>query len=289
MKLLTIFSAILFICFCTSTSSANIYSWVDENGITHFTNYSPPPAAKMVVKDIPILHRTVPEKESVEKGDLLGEGPEIEQDLEEDKIQAKRKKAEALEEEPYPSGSYSSSVTRKHGSRNSYVSKYPPDFHRYPPEMRLLKHHPNYHYKYHLDKPYAKKHHSAYGHKRDTTSRPYGIAILVSAISTTLAHIASAFSDGRLPRLKAVPMHIITLLAEVITGGPLLGLKAVLEDVALLLAAEAVLGDEDLVLAAKAVLVEAVGGDDCCPGETRFFLGQASSKINGRNGGQVTV
>jgi hypothetical protein len=38
MKIQTIFTAILFICFCASTSSANIYSWVDENGITHFTN-----------------------------------------------------------------------------------------------------------------------------------------------------------------------------------------------------------------------------------------------------------
>ncbi len=166
MKLLAIFSSILFVCFCTSTSSANIYSWVDENGIMHFTNYSPPPGAKLVVKDIPIPRRMLSDKESAEKEDLLGEGSEIGQVLEEDKIRGKRKKGEALEEEPYSSETYYPNVSGSDGSKNSYVSKYPPGFHRYPPELHLLKHHPNYHYKYHLDKPYAKKHHSAYRHKR---------------------------------------------------------------------------------------------------------------------------
>jgi len=166
MKLLAIFSAILFVCLCASTSSADIYSWVDEHGITHFTNYSPPPAAKMVVKDIPVSRTTVPEKESLEKEDLVGEGPEIEQDLEEVKIQAKRRNAEALEEEPYSSESYYPNVNGRDGSKNSYVSKYPPGFHRFPVEMHPLKHHPNYHYKYHLDKPHAKKDPSAYRHKR---------------------------------------------------------------------------------------------------------------------------
>jgi hypothetical protein len=167
MKLLTIFSAILFICFCTSTSFANIYSWVDENGITHFTNYSRPPGSKMVVKDISISHRTVPEKETGEE-DLLGEGTEIKSDLEEDKIQAKRKKAEALEEEPYSSESGYPNVSGSDESKNSYVSEYPPGFHNRPyyPELHLIKHHPNYHYRYHLDKPYAKKHHSVFRQKR---------------------------------------------------------------------------------------------------------------------------
>lgn len=165
MNLLKIFSVILFICLCTSTSSANIYSWVDENGITHFTNYSPPPGSKMVVKDVPTPPKTGPEKESGEKEGLPGQGPAIELDLAEEKIQAKRKKAETLEKEPYSSTSYYPNVSGGDGSKNSYVSKYPPGFHRYPPDLHLLKHHPNYHYKYHLDKPYARKHYSAYRHK----------------------------------------------------------------------------------------------------------------------------
>jgi hypothetical protein len=166
MKLLAIFSAALFICFCATTSSADIYSWTDKSGITHFTNYSPPPGARIVVKDIPVSQRTLPDKETIKKEGLLGEGPEVGRDLGEDKIRSKRKKAEALEEKPYSSESYYPNVSDNDGSKNRYVSEYPPGFHRYPPDVYLLKHHPNYHYKYHLDKPYAKKHHSAYRHKR---------------------------------------------------------------------------------------------------------------------------
>ena len=166
MKLLAIFSAALFICFCTTTSSANIYSWIDENGITHFTNYSPPPGARIVVKDIPVPQRTLPDKENVEKEDMLRDGPEVGQDRKENEIQAKRKKAGALEEKPYSSESDYPNDSDSDGSKNRYVSKYPPSFHRYPPELHFLKHHPNYHYKYHLDKPHAKKHHSGYRHKR---------------------------------------------------------------------------------------------------------------------------
>jgi hypothetical protein len=162
MKLLMIFGAILFICFWASTSSANIYSWVDENGITHFTNCSPPPAARMVVKDIPISHSAVPEEESIQKEDPLAQEPELEQDLEKDKIQAKTENVEAPEIEPYSSDSSYPNVSGNDGTKNSYVSKNSPAFHRYPPELQLLKHHPNYHYKYHLDKPYAKKNYSAY-------------------------------------------------------------------------------------------------------------------------------
>jgi hypothetical protein len=120
----------------------------------------------MVLKDIPISRRTVPDKESVRKEDLPAEGPRIRQDLQEDQIQAKRKQAEALGKDPYSSGSYYPNASGSDGSKNRYASEYPPGFHRYPPELHLLKHHPNYHYKYGLDKPYAKKHHSAYGHKR---------------------------------------------------------------------------------------------------------------------------
>ena len=165
MKLLTIFGAILFICFSTSTSSADIYSWTDNNGVTHFTNYSPPPGAKLVVKDVPVSHGTVPEKETMAE-DSLGEGTEMRPDLGEDKIQGERKKVQALEEAPYSSSDAYPDANGSDESKNSYVSRYPPGFHRYPPEFHLLKHHPNYHYKYHLDKPYAKKHHSAFPHKR---------------------------------------------------------------------------------------------------------------------------
>jgi hypothetical protein len=162
MKLLAIFSTILLICLCTSTSSADIYSWTDKSGVTHFTNYSPPPGAKLIVKDIPIPRRTLTDNGRAGKADQLGN----EQELERDTIRAGRKKAEAMEEGPYPSENDYPDVRGTDPSKNRYVSEYPPGFHRYPPDVYLLKHHPNYHYKYHLDKPYAKKHYSAYGHGR---------------------------------------------------------------------------------------------------------------------------
>jgi vacuolar-type H+-ATPase subunit I/STV1 len=84
MKLLTIFTTIFLICFSTSTPSANIYSWIDENGVTHFTNYSPPPEARIVVKDIEIPRNTDTE-------------PETEQDLIEAKIESNSQLEEGLE------------------------------------------------------------------------------------------------------------------------------------------------------------------------------------------------
>jgi hypothetical protein len=166
MKLLAILGAIIFICFYTSTSSADIYSWTDESGITHFTNNSPPPAARLVLKDIPFPRRALPDKESEDKGQLLREGPEIKKDLEADKIQAKRSKDKTLEESPYSSENAYPDANGSDKSKNAYVSDYPPGFHRYPPKLQSLKHHPNYHYKYHLDKPYAKKRDSAFLRKR---------------------------------------------------------------------------------------------------------------------------
>jgi hypothetical protein len=166
MKLLAILGAIIFICFYTSTSSADIYSWTDESGITHFTNNSPPPAARLVLKDIPFPRRALPDKESEDKGQLLREGPEIKKDLEADKIQAKRSKDKTLEESPYSSENAYSDANGSDKSKNAYVSDYPPGFYRYPPKLQSLKHHPNYHYKYHLDKPYAKKRDSAFLPKR---------------------------------------------------------------------------------------------------------------------------
>ncbi|MGD8227331.1 MAG: DUF4124 domain-containing protein [Desulfobacteraceae bacterium] len=165
MKFLIVLSAVLFITFYAPLSSADIYSWVDKNGITHFTNYSPPPAARMVIKDLPTARRALPEKESEEKEGLLEEGPEIQKDLDNDRITVNRKEVETLEEAPYSSESDYLNGSDSDGSKNSYVSKYPIGFHRFPPELQRLKHHPNFHNKLHLRKFQKKKHHSAYRHK----------------------------------------------------------------------------------------------------------------------------
>jgi len=51
-----IFSASIFFCCVYSTASADIYSWIDENGIRHFTNYAPPPQAKIILKTEELPH-----------------------------------------------------------------------------------------------------------------------------------------------------------------------------------------------------------------------------------------
>jgi hypothetical protein len=170
MKLLAIFGAIIFICFCTSTSSADIYSWVDKSGVTHFTNYSPPPMAKLIIKDAPVSSSMVPEKETVAE-DSLEERTEIRPDLEKDKIQVERKKVQALGETPYSSESDYPNVNYSDESKNSYVSRYPVGFRRYPPELRLLRHHPNYHFRYHLDKPYIERNKSTL-HRKQHYNKP---------------------------------------------------------------------------------------------------------------------
>jgi hypothetical protein len=160
MKLLIILCPIFFICFFTSMSSADIYSWTDKGGVRHFTNYSPPPMAKLIIKDVPISHSVVPKKET------LAEETETRQEPEEGETQVNRKKVEASEETPYSPESDYPNVTYNDESKNSYISGYPLGFHRYPPELLPLRHHPNYHFKYHLDEPFTKKRLSAYRLKR---------------------------------------------------------------------------------------------------------------------------
>ena len=36
--------------FAALEANADIYSWTDENGVNHFTNYSPPKQAKLLIK-----------------------------------------------------------------------------------------------------------------------------------------------------------------------------------------------------------------------------------------------
>ncbi len=50
MTVLKIFLCIIVGCFVASPLYADIYEWTDENGVTHYTNYAPPPEAKIMMK-----------------------------------------------------------------------------------------------------------------------------------------------------------------------------------------------------------------------------------------------
>ncbi len=52
MKYLVIFGCIFLLCALASPLYGEIYSWTDEKGVLHFTNYHPPPQAKLFIKDV---------------------------------------------------------------------------------------------------------------------------------------------------------------------------------------------------------------------------------------------
>jgi len=48
MKQLSLIIALLFIFFCFPVMSEQIYTWIDEHGVKHFTDYPPPEGATVV-------------------------------------------------------------------------------------------------------------------------------------------------------------------------------------------------------------------------------------------------
>ena len=59
-NIFTIIGAALWACaFLVSAADADIYSWTDENGVSHFTNYAPPKQARLIMKTPEIPHDQV--------------------------------------------------------------------------------------------------------------------------------------------------------------------------------------------------------------------------------------
>ena len=50
MAILKIFLCTMAFCFVASSLYADIYEWTDKDGVTHFTNYAPPPEARIIMK-----------------------------------------------------------------------------------------------------------------------------------------------------------------------------------------------------------------------------------------------
>ena len=123
-------------CFIASPLYADIYEWTDVDGVTHYTNYAPPPEAKILMKteELPYdeaadLARLEAEREErlelarlelVEmKADLERREAETEQRL----AEASRQAEEALREaEKIRDDSYSD---RNYGYSNYYRGYYP--------------------------------------------------------------------------------------------------------------------------------------------------------------------
>lgn len=62
-----------------------IYSWTDENGIMHFTNYNPPPEARVFIKDIkrPRHEEETDQANQIKPGQSSSKQLEIQENLEE--------------------------------------------------------------------------------------------------------------------------------------------------------------------------------------------------------------
>ena len=73
MRPMLIFLTSIMCCCVYSTAGADIYAWVDENGIRHFTNYAPPPQAKIIMKteEIPYDRQADTERLESERLDQL--------------------------------------------------------------------------------------------------------------------------------------------------------------------------------------------------------------------------
>ena len=66
MRRLQMVLACILICCVYSTVRADIYAWTDENGVRHFTNYTPPPQSKVVMKTVELPYDEQADKERME-------------------------------------------------------------------------------------------------------------------------------------------------------------------------------------------------------------------------------
>lgn len=75
MRRLQIILAPIMLCFVCSAASADIYSWTDENGVRHFTNYAPPAQAKVIMKteELPYDEQADNERQESERLDQLAD------------------------------------------------------------------------------------------------------------------------------------------------------------------------------------------------------------------------
>ncbi len=85
MKYLVIFGCIFLLCALSSPLYGEIYAWTDTMGIMHFTNYHPPPQAKLFIKDVrpPRQEAEVDQNLKVEPEQPAAERREIPKDVEE--------------------------------------------------------------------------------------------------------------------------------------------------------------------------------------------------------------
>ncbi len=195
MRRLLIFTASILLCCVYSTASADIYAWVDENGVRHFTNYAPPPQAEVIMKteELPYDEQADNERLETERLDQLTDAlqavAEKEAQLAEMQLAAEkriesanRKAQEALEQAEsllnqaqYESDDHGSSGYGTYGyypyKRSYNHSIYNRWYYRNSGSIYHKKHHQKYRHKHYYKKKYRhkKRHDYKYrggGHRR---------------------------------------------------------------------------------------------------------------------------
>jgi hypothetical protein len=101
MRLFTFFICILVSCLWVQVGNADIYVWVDENGVKHFSNGNPPAHAKVLMrtKEIPYDESADHARQETERQQELLQAQteilEIEAQLAEQQVELQRRIAEA--------------------------------------------------------------------------------------------------------------------------------------------------------------------------------------------------
>jgi hypothetical protein len=199
MKLSRIFGFILIMYLWAPMVHGDIYSWTDQHGIVHYTNYAPPPQAKVVIRDVKMSssHSGVTKAEETEDEgqeslelklqgvnrrvealeDSLEEAEALTEDLEEKLLTANKKaeeaieSAEALANETNEAGAqYASDVI--YLNVRSYSPVYYP-YRSYYKGHRLKTYHRGSRHKSHLSKKHLKTHHRGSHKKYSSNGRHF--------------------------------------------------------------------------------------------------------------------
>jgi hypothetical protein len=176
MTLLSVAVVILAISLGSSTLYADIYYWTDENGIINFSNYSPPPDAKIFIKDV---KESPPDSTDIETAAIeelqsrqLAKQAALEKRLleAERRLEEANRKAEPAVEAAETVGQGSSLGEPQHVSGAIYVDTY-----RYAPSGYFYRrYHKGYGHKFyrrghygrhHYSRPYFRKYRTGFHHR----------------------------------------------------------------------------------------------------------------------------
>ena len=72
MKGLKIFCFVTVSCFMAAPLYADIYEWTDQNGVKHFTNYTPPADATILIKTEELPYDEAADRERIAAEELSG-------------------------------------------------------------------------------------------------------------------------------------------------------------------------------------------------------------------------